>query len=150
MKKRNTSAPLTSEKSEFIAGLGGSAVEPPSVAAMSPTCRIYVWVTGTENLGVPGTLAVMRWPTHNIAIAAASMPSPNRSRGRAIAAPTRARAQRSTLYSRTRMNSAAMAVSKTTHSRSGRASSAATSGTNRRSQYKLISRPYKALAVTSA
>ena len=144
MKNRNTSAPLTSDRSEFIEGLGGSAAERPSVVAMSRACRTYVWVTGAEKPGVPGKVALTRWPTQKIAIAAASTPSARRSRGCAIAAPTRPRAQRITLYSRTTRSSAATAASRTTHSRSGRASSAATSGTNRRSQYRLISRPYSA------
>src|SRR6266571_1926372 len=98
MKNRNMSAPLTSDRSEFIDGLGGSAAERPSVVAMSRACRTYVWLTGAEKLGVAGKVALTRWPTHKITTAAASTPIARRSCGYDIAVPMRPRAQRMTLY----------------------------------------------------
>ena len=49
MNTRNTSAPRTPDRSEFIAGLSATGADPVIASTTNWTCRAYVTVTGAAN-----------------------------------------------------------------------------------------------------
>ncbi len=136
-----------SARSESIGGLGSSEVDPVTAPMTSGTCRAKVARTGFPN--VTGSRSLRRSPANNIITTAASAPRSRRSRASRMAVPRRRIAHR-TSTNITDSSSTMLAATRTpSHGGATRTSMDTTSGTYRRSQYRLMSRPYSAGAVTS-
>ena len=147
MKNTKTSAPLTSDRSEFIEARPGASAEPAEGRGHQPGLP---HIRRTDRRPKTGRLSESvisaRWPTHSamttaVAAISAHARAGSRGRRRATARQEPSETSRVQQHEEQRRRSGS---ERDDPRRSGRASSAATSGTNRRSQYRLISRPYSA------
>ncbi len=149
MKIRKTSASFTSSRPASIFGLAASVCLALSAPAISRSCRAYVCVTGVGNIDSASTTPAC-WAMNPVSITDASTAIATRPLVSAAASATRPMAQRKSRYSKATTANTAAATQTMIQSGTACAIIAATSGIYRMSQYRLMSRPYRAGAVTSA